>query len=69
MTSAPVGQGGTNHVNCQPKEYWIEKMEKRGFIIDWVTTGLLTEESRIIIGRNHCNINYLPNNFMYFTKV
>lgn len=30
MTAAPPGQIGTDHVNLQPKSYWIEKMEARG---------------------------------------
>jgi len=31
MTHAVPGQGGHHHVNCQPSEYWIEKMARRGF--------------------------------------
>jgi cyclopropane fatty-acyl-phospholipid synthase-like methyltransferase len=31
MTHAVVGQEGYHHVNCQNSEYWIEKIEKRGF--------------------------------------
>lgn len=31
FTAAPVGQGGEDHVNEQPPEYWIEKYAKRGF--------------------------------------
>ena len=27
MTYAPPGQGGYHHVNCQPKEYWIENLK------------------------------------------
>lgn len=30
MTHAVPGQGGHHHVNCQPAEYWIEQMERRG---------------------------------------
>ena len=26
-SAAAIGQGGHYHVNCQPREYWIEKME------------------------------------------
>lgn len=28
--AAPPGCGGYHHVNCQPKEYWIEKFEQAG---------------------------------------
>jgi len=31
FTAAPPGHGGTHHVNEAPREYWIEKFERRGF--------------------------------------
>ena len=31
MTAAPPGQEGHHHVNCQPSEYWIDKMASRGY--------------------------------------
>jgi hypothetical protein len=31
MTHAVPGQGGHSHVNCQPPEYWIDKIESRGY--------------------------------------
>jgi hypothetical protein len=34
MTHAVPGQGGHHHVNCQPAEYWIEKMRKRNYRLD-----------------------------------
>jgi len=34
MTAAPVGQAGTKHVNCQPKEYWVERFNKHHYNID-----------------------------------
>ena len=34
VSAAPPGQGGIGHVNCQPKEYWIEKFAVRGFVRD-----------------------------------
>ena len=30
-SAATVGQGGYNHVNEQPHEYWIEKFKERGY--------------------------------------
>jgi glycosyltransferase involved in cell wall biosynthesis len=33
-TAAKPGQGGTGHINCQPKEYWEDKFNKEGFIRD-----------------------------------
>lgn len=38
MTAATPGQGGTEHLNEQPNEYWIEKFRRRGFEIDRDTT-------------------------------
>ena len=31
LTAATPGQGGTDHVNEQPHEYWIEKLKARGY--------------------------------------
>lgn len=33
MTHALPGQGGYNHVNCQPQEYWVEKFAQRGYVL------------------------------------
>ena len=32
LTAAPPGQGGTGHINEQPREYWIDKLEERDFL-------------------------------------
>lgn len=34
MSAATPGQGGTNHFNEQPHEYWIKKMTKLGLVFD-----------------------------------
>lgn len=34
MTHALPDQTGHHHVNCQPSEYWIEKLKARGFHLD-----------------------------------
>ena len=31
FTAAPKGQGGTDHINEQPREYWINLFSKRSF--------------------------------------
>ena len=31
MTHAVPGQDGYHHVNCQPQEYWVDKMVSRGY--------------------------------------
>lgn len=38
FSAATPGQGGENHVNEQPHEYWIEKLRARGFAVDEQTT-------------------------------
>lgn len=38
LTAAGVGQRGKHHVNCQPQEYWIEKMESLGAKLDKKST-------------------------------
>jgi len=32
FSAAPPLQGGTNHINEQPIEYWVEKFEQRGYV-------------------------------------
>jgi|TARA_R110000824_G_scaffold60050_10_gene160903 hypothetical protein len=34
LTAAPPGDGGHHHVNCQPVEYWIEKIQRTGMKLD-----------------------------------
>jgi SAM-dependent methyltransferase len=55
MTHALPGQGGHNHVNCQPSEYWIEKMGARGF--------RLSEDNKILI-----EISGRGETWNYFSK-
>ena len=31
FTAAQPGQGGVGHINCQPKEYWMNKLTAAGF--------------------------------------
>jgi len=38
FTAAIPGQGGNDHVNEQPHEYWIEKFSAHGFVLDRDTT-------------------------------
>ena len=44
MTAATPGQGGTDHVNEQPNEYWIEKFRGRDFAYDRERTMRLRRE-------------------------
>ncbi|MCK5360728.1 MAG: hypothetical protein KAJ95_08875, partial [Gammaproteobacteria bacterium] len=49
MTFAAPGQPGFHHVNCQPMDYWLEKIESIGLRFD---PGL-TEISRAISPPGH----------------
>jgi SAM-dependent methyltransferase len=44
MSAATVGQGGVDHVNEQPHEYWIKKMQRRGFDYDRQSSDQVREE-------------------------
>jgi SAM-dependent methyltransferase len=43
MSAAPPFQGGTHHVNEQPKRYWIAKMAEHGFAYNRPATGKLIQ--------------------------
>ena len=43
ITYAEPGQPGHHHVNCQPKEYWIEHLKRYGFEYDEEVTQELRE--------------------------
>lgn len=49
MTAAPPGQPGWHHVNCQLSEYWIEKLERRGFFY----SEALTHRARALAAKGH----------------
>lgn len=61
MTFSPPGQRGYHHVNCQPEEYWIEKMETAGYgYMDTETVEMRTHahgfiaETGLLFGRKRC---------------
>ena len=42
FTAAPLGQGGTGHINCRPKEFWIMELSDL-LIYNDVLTGEISE--------------------------
>ena len=44
FTGAPEGQGGHDHINCQPPAYWIEKFGTEGFSVDEAATATVKGE-------------------------
>ena len=49
MTHAKPGQGGHHHVNCQPSEYWIERLSEIDFVFDQE----LTEKTHELVEPGH----------------
>jgi hypothetical protein len=46
LTAAQPGQGGVNHVNEQPPDYWIGKFAARGYVLDAERTAAWREAWR-----------------------
>jgi len=63
VTAAPPGQAGVGHLNCQPKEYWIKKFAKHGFIRDETD-----EETIVNFIKGGYHLGWLPQNVMIFRK-
>jgi SAM-dependent methyltransferase len=63
FTAAVPGQGGSDHVNEQPREYWIEKFTARGFDYDAARTARWREQWR---ERDVCR--WYHENLMVFTR-
>lgn len=61
MTAATPGQGGTHHVNEQPREYWYEKFESRGYGYDPEAVEEL--RNRIEVERS----TWIPDNLIVFS--
>jgi hypothetical protein len=64
FSAAPPGQGGTDHVNEQPPEYWIAKLERLGWPLDTARSEQVRAELRTTILWQH----WYTNNSMVFTK-
>ena len=62
MTHAVPGQDGYNHVNCQPAEYWIERICRRGYF--------LSEDNQILkeIAAGDYTWNYFARTGMVFLR-
>jgi SAM-dependent methyltransferase len=62
FSAATPGQGGTDHVNEQPHEYWIDKMHALGFRLDEDLTLRWRDEWR------GCTANWYHMNVMVFRR-
>lgn len=64
FTAAPPGQGGYNHFNCQPKEYWRDRFKSRGMVYNVGET-----ERLATIWRNTwVTLNHLARNVQVFNQ-
>jgi SAM-dependent methyltransferase len=45
--AAVVGQEGIGHINCQPHEYWHEKFEARGYVVNDSIRPLIRNDHRV----------------------
>ena len=57
MTYSPVGHTGHHHVNCNTQEYWIEQLNKYGFVLDSTLTTEMRQASTMGKKRKHQFIN------------
>ncbi len=64
FTGATIGQPGTDHVNCQPKEYWIQCFVERGFVVDEDATNTISRKLR----QEGC-IYWLVDNILIFRRM
>lgn len=64
FTAAQPGQGGTGHINEQPKSYWIQAFQNEGMGVAEQATLAISDEFRIaqIPGR------YLADNLLVFHR-
>jgi glycosyltransferase involved in cell wall biosynthesis len=64
FSAAVPGQGGDGHINCQPKQYWIDKFKKRGFELDEKETKYIVMDMRSKPG----TMGWLLNNVCVFRR-
>jgi SAM-dependent methyltransferase len=46
FTAARPGQGGSGHINCRPRSYWITKLQEHGLTYDLESTEQLIDYMR-----------------------
>lgn len=60
LSWALPGQAGVGHINCQPLHWVLEKMNQRGYDIDWKKSHALRQE----VANDHCS--WFKHTIMYF---
>jgi len=62
-TAAHPGQGGVNHINCQPMEYWRDKFVERGLLLDEET-----RDNLLAYAKSGYHMGWFISNLIVFTK-
>ena len=65
FSAATPGQGGTGHINEQPKEYWIERFEKHGMRRDGDQSSRAIE----LFNKKGVTAPWFADNIMIFHRV
>jgi SAM-dependent methyltransferase len=63
FTAAQPGQGGVGHINCQPKQYWEDLFNTKGFL-----RAPEDEDYIKLIMASGYHMGWLINNLMLFKK-
>jgi 2-polyprenyl-3-methyl-5-hydroxy-6-metoxy-1,4-benzoquinol methylase len=64
FTAAAPGQGGIGHINCQPKDYWADKLSASGLVRNLEKEAAMLE---YIVKGPH--MGWFRNNALYFERV
>jgi predicted 3-demethylubiquinone-9 3-methyltransferase (glyoxalase superfamily) len=67
LTAAPPGDGGHHHVNCQPVEYWIEKIEKSGMKIEVDKTNHMRSVAKSFGPRS--DSHFMRNGMIFYREI
>jgi hypothetical protein len=67
MTFAEPGQPGHHHVNCQPKEYWVEHLARFGFKYDEKATTYMRNVAKKE-GEDDGYFKYFEKTGLFFVK-
>ena len=65
FTAALPGQNGYNHFNCQPKQYWRDRLESRGMRFN----DAYTFRMATIWQHTHMTLNHLALNVQVFNQL
>ena len=63
FTAAIPGQGGVGHINCRPRQFWLEKFTAAGLKHD-----IDMEEHILTYARGGYHMGWFTQNLLYFVK-